>query len=59
MKVCFTFHCIFELNRLSTITDLDAIGARALYLLDFDGTNLPGLKDTINKQYSDVHVSLT
>ena len=39
-------------------TNFGAIGARALYLLDFDGTNLPGLKDAINKQYRDVKVSL-
>ena len=42
---------------LTIITDINTIGARALYLLDFDGTNLPGLKDTINKQYPDVKVS--
>jgi hypothetical protein len=27
-----------------------------LYLLDFDGTNLPALTDTINKNYPDVKV---
>ncbi|KAG8810484.1 hypothetical protein FRC19_004523, partial [Serendipita sp. 401] len=31
-------------------------GAKALYLLDFDGTNLPNLKNAINKTYPDVHV---
>lgn len=32
-------------------------GAAALYLLDFDGTNLPDLKDTVVKSYPDVHVT--
>jgi hypothetical protein len=31
-------------------------GAKALYLLDFDGTNLPNLKETITTKYPDVHV---
>jgi len=31
-------------------------GAAALYLLDFDGTNLPNLKDAIKKSYPDVYV---
>jgi hypothetical protein len=34
-------------------------GAAALYLLDFDGTNLPNLKETIKKSYPDVHVRAT
>lgn len=34
-------------------------GARALYLLDFDGTNLPNLKETINAAYPDVQVEVT
>ncbi|KAF8210391.1 hypothetical protein K438DRAFT_2011795 [Mycena galopus ATCC 62051] len=29
-------------------------GARALFLIDFDSTNLPDLKETINKHYPDV-----
>jgi NAD(P)-dependent dehydrogenase (short-subunit alcohol dehydrogenase family) len=29
-------------------------GARALFLIDFDSTNLPDLKETINKRYPDV-----
>ncbi|CCA73451.1 hypothetical protein PIIN_07405 [Serendipita indica DSM 11827] len=33
--------------------------ARALYLLDFDGTNLPNLKETINAAYPDVQVEVT
>ncbi|CAG8686702.1 12789_t:CDS:2 [Acaulospora colombiana] len=33
-------------------------GAKALYLLDFDGTNLPNLKETIEKSYPDVHVAV-
>ena len=61
MKVC----CLPLYTRSSTVsmgvvlfTKVDAIGARALYLLDFDGTNLPELKNTIEKSYPDVKVSL-
>lgn len=32
-------------------------GARHLYLIDFDGTNLPNLKETIEKKYPDVKVT--
>jgi len=32
-------------------------GAQHLYLLDFDGTNLPDLKNTIEKAYPDVKVT--
>ncbi|TRM69323.1 hypothetical protein BD626DRAFT_473678 [Schizophyllum amplum] len=32
-------------------------GARHLYLLDFDGANLPDLKSTIEKKYPDVKVT--
>jgi len=61
MKVCH-LSLYTEPNKVSidlvVFTDLGAIGARALYLLDFDGTNLPWLKDTIEKQYPDVKVSI-
>lgn len=62
MKVC-RLSLYIEMNRgcieIALLTDLDAIGARALYLLDFDGANLPELKETIEKWYSDVKVSIT
>ena len=32
------------------------LGARHLYLLDFDPTNLPDLKSTIQQKYPDVKV---
>ncbi|OCH86522.1 NAD-P-binding protein [Obba rivulosa] len=32
-------------------------GSQHLYLIDFDGTNLPDLKDTIAKRYPDVEVT--
>lgn len=35
------------------------IGAKHLYLIDFDGTNLPNLKETIEKKYPDVKVRIT
>lgn len=35
---------------------LRCTGARHLYLLDFDGTNLPDLKSTIEGKYPDVKV---
>ncbi|EMD32131.1 hypothetical protein CERSUDRAFT_88410 [Gelatoporia subvermispora B] len=33
-------------------------GAQHLYLMDFDGTNLPDLKETITKKYPDVKVTI-
>ncbi|KAF9451959.1 NAD(P)-binding protein [Macrolepiota fuliginosa MF-IS2] len=33
-------------------------GAKHLYLIDFDGTNLPNLKETIEKKYPDVKVTV-
>ncbi|KXN85348.1 3-oxoacyl-[acyl-carrier-protein] reductase FabG [Leucoagaricus sp. SymC.cos] len=33
-------------------------GAKHLYLLDFDGTNLPNLKETIEKRYPDVKATV-
>lgn len=36
-----------------------SLGARHLYLSDYDPTNLPDLKATIEKAYPDVKVRLT
>lgn len=44
-----TVHC--------SVPDLPK-GAKALYLLDFDGSNLPGLKEKIAMDYPGVHVRL-
>jgi hypothetical protein len=33
-------------------------GAKHLYLLDFDGENLPNLKETVEKMYPDVKVGI-
>lgn len=61
MKVCclpLYVGSIIVSTGLVLFTQVDASGARALYLLDFDGTNLPGLKNTIGSLYPDVRVSL-
>jgi hypothetical protein len=35
-----------------------ALGAKHLYLIDFDSKNLPDLKETIEKRYPDVKVGV-
>ena len=37
--------------------DCNSIGAKHLYLVDYDETNLPNLKSTIEGKYPDVKVN--
>ena len=50
--------CVFDTTSFIAILNLRS-GARHLYLLDFDGTNLPELKATIESKYPDVKVCPT
>lgn len=50
--------CIQQRATQLTFND-DDLGAKHLYLLDYDPTNLPELKSTIEKKYPDVKVHLS
>jgi NAD(P)-dependent dehydrogenase (short-subunit alcohol dehydrogenase family) len=44
-------------DRRATVMNFAHEGARAIYCLDFDPTNLPDLKKTVESTYGDVRVT--